>query len=305
VTNQGRNGAADRLVRPGVRLDEVRPRCYNPRVVTRGSSSAGRASRWQREGQGFESPLLHYLLQASSRPAQRQRGGRLAVFWALLVLALVVTATLSRAQNPDAPQVQITVISTGQPTDDLAVAYAVDAKDPQIQQDLAELAKALGSPPIKGKISRTAVMPGQPVLTAVEAKVPGLTNWSKGLLNIDPLAHAYRRFGRMRISYLLMGEFHLAPSEPEGQRPPIRWERTVDGAGTGQAIHYDIWVDQSRGVPAKLPSAVPVRQPWWRLLAGGVALIVFVACVVFVIASQLAGRRRAAAGTAAVRESSE
>ena len=36
-------------------------RCYN--VVARGISSAGRASRSQREGRGFEPPMLHHFIR--------------------------------------------------------------------------------------------------------------------------------------------------------------------------------------------------------------------------------------------------
>ena len=58
-----------RLSRP---VDGTGGTCYNRAVVSpRGSSSAGRASRWQREGQGFESPLLHLATQTAAPALHR------------------------------------------------------------------------------------------------------------------------------------------------------------------------------------------------------------------------------------------
>lgn len=192
------------------------------------------------------------------------------------------------AQPPDArPEigVQVTIFSYGPgKPDHAAVAYSGKPSDEQIREDMTRVAAILGIPTPDLTITRTDDIP------AVEAKFSGLTNWGTGVVNLDPLIEAYRRFGRFRVLCLFFGQFPLRSTETI-VKPPLRVETKASGA----SISYDIWIDQSVRGPAQLttaPEAPPAGSSWIIWLAAG-AILLIVAGAVFLVVYIYMGQRRA------------
>jgi hypothetical protein len=204
--------------------------------------------------------------------------GLLSVFL-LLSLALPVPAQ-------EALDVQITIYSYGgsQP-DVMAVAYGQKVPDADIRQDFANLARDLGIAPPKVTITREGGIP------VGDAELTGLANWTTGAINLDPLIRHFRRFGRFRAVYLFFGNFPLRPVE-NVDRPPLR----IRGSASGNTADYQIWVDQSGGVPAAVPSAFGVekRGPDWKLALAAAAMVAVVVLSIFLIVNVILAQRRAA-----------
>jgi hypothetical protein len=220
----------------------------------------------------------------------------------LFVRALVLLALLAapaRAQQPapapqpaaaQAPDLWVTVFSTGSGPDNLAVAYVKAPPKAEIEADLQELASQLGAQKAAVKITREKAITGETITTA-EAKLPGLTNWSTGTVSLDPLIQTFGRFGHFRATFLFFGNFPLqAPIDVT--RGPVRVETEVQGS----TVNYRIWVDQARKGSAPLPS-VSAQAPAsdrWRPIIGVGALTLVVALGVFLIVKVILGQRRAA-----------
>jgi hypothetical protein len=174
--------------------------------------------------------------------------------------------------------------SDGRRQDALAVAYGRDVPDTEIRADFAHLAGILHAPPPEVRITRKAGIP------AAEAKISGLTNWSAGEVNLDPLVDTFKRFGFFRLVCLFLGNFPLQSVE-SFTRPPLRVEvnRT-----SPNVVNYQIWVDQRAGVPRSLPSTVQ-RTGWgWKGYVGVAALSLVVVGAVFLVVMVLLGQRRTA-----------
>jgi len=214
-----------------------------------------------------------------------------------LILYLVLALGLGGGSPPAAAQdpldLQIALFSTGSGPDTIAVAYRKPPPKGQIEKDMAELGGMLGIPPPKAKIS------GDGGIYVAEAIVPGLTNWSEGVVNLDPLVHPFRRFGVLRVSCFFQGPFPLKSPIGNETRGRLRWETTVNGT----SVDYKVWVDQRDGPPETLPSTAARGTPVWKLIAGTAAIALVVGGAVYLIVQVVLGRRRDAAGdTNAVRE---
>jgi hypothetical protein len=61
----------------------------------------------------------------------------------------------------------------------------------------------------------------------------------------------------------------------------------------GNSLAYEIWVDQSRGVPETVPT-VKRSTPGWMLFAGGAAILLIAAASVLLIMHVVHNQRRAA-----------
>jgi len=202
----------------------------------------------------------------------------------LLTLWLALPALPLQAQQ--ALDLQVTVFSTGSGPDTLAVAYAKTPSDEEMRADFNDLAGQLGGASPKLKITRDGG------ITVAEAELSGLTNWSTGLVNLDPLIDTYKRFGHFRAAFFFMGRFPLASRE-SFTRPPLRVQTRVQGA----AVDYEIWVDQSGGVPGELPSVTRKPGPDFKVALGIAAIALVVAVGVFLIVYVITTHRRRAAAS--------
>ena len=229
---------------------------------SRGNSSAGRASRWQREGQGFESPLLHDPTdvppdgtrhRTAARPhleLVRQRGAMAAtqpqtslpsLLFRFLLLAVIVAPGIARAQNapaaptPETPKgptaVYLTIFSSGTGPDELGVAYEGAVTKVEIQQDFAALQRALGVPEQAPEVSTKDGIGGG------KANLTGLTNWQTGEVNLAALAQAFRRFGTIRVFAGFSGNF---PAKQVTEIPSPK-SRVLTQVG-GNIVSYEIVV---------------------------------------------------------------
>jgi hypothetical protein len=251
---------------------------------------------------------------APSLPAFRRLPRRLR-FWVLLLAGLATVAPAARAQiappRPNAPPVtalpapptpagqarpaapppeslnlQVTVFSTPAGPDRIAVTYDGDPGNAGMQPDFDALAQALGSAPSTLKITR------REGATAAEAKLSGLANWTTGAVNLDALIRTFRRFGHFQVLYFFGGNFPLQPQSAESvSRPPVRVQAQVNGS----IVAYEVWVDQSRGVPdpARLSTVPAGGDSGWIRWAAVLACVVVVSGGVFLIVTALLARRRA------------
>jgi hypothetical protein len=205
---------------------------------------------------------------------------------AALFLLIACLASPSRAQeNLD---LQIVIISTGSGTDDIAVSYGTKPSREQVEADFAQIAERLAVPTPKVKI---ATVQG---ITSAEAKIAGLTNWSTGVVNLDPLVWAFRRFGFLRVMCLCMGSFRLTSPTGNETRGKVRWETQQQSTGASTTIDYKVWVDQTQGVP----SEVPTTQNRWltgKTIGALAAILAVLAAGAFLIFNTVRNNRRAAA----------
>lgn len=210
---------------------------------------------------------------ASPAPPGRAWKGCLA---ALLLLAL---STGLRAQTPD---LQITLFSEPSGRERLAVAYNRAPSEADARAQLDALARRLRVAPRNVRLSTEAG------ITVLEAELSGLTDWSTGTVNLDPLVDAFRGFGHFRVTILFFGNFPLRSAESL-HRPPVRVQAR---AGPG-SVDYEIWIDQSRGVPDQLPSLRDRPGVNWMLLAGLAALAGVLATGIYLAVSAALAQRRA------------
>jgi hypothetical protein len=156
----------------------------------------------------------------------------------------------------------IVIAPRGGAMDNIAVAYWSHVTDSQIQQDFRLLASELRTRPVGLKIERSAP-PGRPVLPSGTAEMPGLVNWSAGVLNLDPIIAALKRYHHLKITYLIFEKFDLTWPTGEQRRGVVHWKTEV----VGQTISYDVWIDHAGPLPDRLPST----GQWgltWVLIAG-------------------------------------
>jgi hypothetical protein len=194
---------------------------------------------------------------------------------------------------------QITVLSDGKGADEVGVAYGFPVSLEQAKRDISALANACGSP--AGDL-KTATRAG---IVTVEAKMKGLTNWRVGTINLDALNRTFRRVSFFRVLCLFRGAFP-ARGTTEWRRPPLRIRAQVadlpgekPGTVAQRIVDYQIWVDQSRGIPERLPSVARGSTPGTNksIIGAGVAATVgaalFVALAVGIgVYFRMARRRR-------------
>lgn len=169
----------------------------------------------------------------------------------------------------------------------MAVAYNAKTPPERIKQDFAEIARNVGIslPPVKVTVEEE--------IPAAEAAFTGLADWRTGAVNLDPLIRTYKRYGRFRVSYFLMGNFPQAPL-PDFNQPPLR----VEAERAGNVINYRISIDQTNGVPATVPGVTTSTGDSGRnLLVGIGAIAAVVAVSVFLVVYVLMGQRRNRAGS--------
>jgi hypothetical protein len=120
----------------------------------------------------------------------------------------------------------------------------------------------------------------------------GLTNWTAGTVNLDAIVRSYKRIKHYRVMGLFAGNFPLVSAD-KMVRPPVRVEPTV----SGNTVLFDVWVDQSHGVPTQVPSlAMRKKEPGWRTAAGIAAVLAVLIGGLGLIAYVVFSRRRADAG---------
>lgn len=194
-------------------------------------------------------------------------------------LAALILVAYPAAAAPDPPpptlELQLIVVSTGAAPDQLAVAFATEEPDSQIKQDFAAVAQELGTAVPKTRISRKDVR-GKPI-PAAQAEMPGLTDWTTGAVKLDPLIKVFRRYGHFRVSYIFVGAFPIRPMGNVSQ-PPVRVTERI----SGNSLSYEIWVDQSKGVPKTVPSVTSSSDPR-KLIIGVMSLLLVLIGSVFLI----------------------
>ncbi|MGV3723291.1 MAG: hypothetical protein ACO1SX_20525 [Actinomycetota bacterium] len=190
---------------------------------------------------------------------------------------MLIGAVVAAAQDAPTPnlELQLIVVSTGAAPDQLAVAFATQEPNSQIKQDFADIAQELGTAVPEVRITRKAVR-GKPV-PAAQAEMPGLTDWATGKVKLDPLIKVFRRYGHFRVNYIFVGAFPIRPMGNVTQ-PPVRVAERI----SGNSLSYEIWVDQSKGVPASVPSVSSKSDPN-KLIIGVISLLLVLVGSVFLI----------------------
>lgn len=231
------------------------------------------------------SPRTGSSNSVSSRgPACSRRVLLLVCLLASLALG-AVHPVKAQGTSPSNIDLQLIVISSGSQPDQLAVAYATEETDEQIKQDFAEIAQQLGTGPPKVKVTRRDVG-GKPI-PAADAELPGLTDWRTGAINLDPLIRVYRRYGHFKVNFLFFGNYPIRPLG-DVSRPPVRVAERIEG----NSVSYEIWVDQSRGVPETVPT-VSAQTNSRNLIVGVTALLLVLLGSAFLILQVLKKQRRA------------
>jgi len=208
--------------------------------------------------------------------------------WRLLFLIVLLFPAAVWAAPPAAkPSLDLAVVVFVMPEgpDRVAVAYQTVETDEQLKQDFAAIARELGSVPPKLEISRAEA--GGKEVPAVSASLSGLTDRKTGAIKLDPLIHVYRRYGHFRAQFVFFGSYPLQPLGNFNQ-PPVRVAERVGD----HAVEYEIWVDQSHGVPATVPK-VTARGSGWNAIIGIAVIALVVAGSVFLILQVMNNQRRA------------
>jgi hypothetical protein len=196
------------------------------------------------------------------------------------------------ASAQDAIDIAVVVFSSPADGDRISVAYTGKPKAEDIKQDFATLAAELGLAKAVPKISREPLVRGAEEITAGEAKVSGLTNWSTGAVNLDSLIQTFRRYGHFRATFFFQGNFPLQSPSPQVNNPPVRVQARVSGA----TVDYEVWIDQSKVGTGRLPSGTASTNtgPGWKLWVGVAAIALVVAIGAFLIVTVALGQRRRA-----------
>lgn len=208
--------------------------------------------------------------------------------WRLaFLLTILLPAVVLAAPPATNPQMDLAVVVFVMPDgpDRVAVAYQTKETDEQLRQDFAEIARELGTAPPKLEITRDKA--GGKEVPAVSAPLVGLTDRRTGAINLNPLIKVYRRYGHFRAQFVFFGSFPIQPMGNFNQ-PPVRVEEKVGD----HALNYEIWVDQSHGVPDTVPT-VNTGRSGWQAIIGIAAIALIVAGSVFLIMHVMNNQRRA------------
>ncbi|MFN3649933.1 MAG: hypothetical protein ACK47B_10140 [Armatimonadota bacterium] len=196
--------------------------------------------------------------------------------------------------NPNAFEISVVVFSIPGGPDSVAVAYPESIKDPQIRQDLQQLAAALGTQAAEVRVEREKLPGRNEVIATGSANMTGLANWQSGAINLDPLIQTYRRYGHFSATFMFMGSFPMQQPPPSFSEPPLQVRSQRVG---NNSVSFEVWIDQSRGVPDSVPSVSQSQSgPSWRLIAAVVAILLVVGVSVVLIVSVLLAQRRKSSG---------
>ena len=178
------------------------------------------------------------------------------------------------------PDVEIVIAPQGGTYDSLSISYTTAPTDAEMEQDFRAIANNLRKTAVRPEIRRGAPHSGLPDYPSATAQLPGLVNYSAGVINLDPIIAALQRFHHLHIDCLFFNKFNLTWPVGSQQRGPIRWQTDV----RGQTVSYDVWIDHSPKTPARLPGTGQWGLTWlWVaglalgavLLAGGVFYMVY------------------------------
>lgn len=206
----------------------------------------------------------------------------------MFFLFTLLTPLACRAAAPPAkPSLDLVVVVFVMPDgpDRVAVAYQTPETDAQLKQDFADITRELGTATPKLEITRAEA--GGKEVPAVSAALVGLTNRQTGAITLDPLIKVYRRYGHFRAQFVFFGNYPIQPLGNFNQ-PPVRVAERVGD----HAVEYEIWVDQSRGVPATVPT-VSARGIALKPIIGIALIALVVAGSVFLVMQVMNNQRRA------------
>jgi hypothetical protein len=212
----------------------------------------------------------------------------------LLLLLLLPVGSAQAQSRPGTPparpagalDLQVVVVSRAGAPDDVGIAYATPEADEQIKQDFGEIARELGNAAPKVEITRPEK--GKKAIPAARGQLTGVTNWQTGTINLNPFISVLRRYGHFRANFVFLGNYPLK-SLGSFNQPPVRVVERVDG----NSVAYEIWVDQSKGVPEAVPTVQP-STPAGMMIAAVAAIALIVAASVFLILQVIQKQRRAA-----------
>lgn len=106
------------------------------------------------------------------------------------------------------PELQVVVTSEGQGRDQLGVAYGTRVTEARVRQDFQNVARELGQ---RAPVVKVTTEHG---ITAGSAPVPGVVDWSTGLVRLEPLLQAFRRAEFVRVIIVFNRPFPLAAPQP-------------------------------------------------------------------------------------------
>lgn len=164
---------------------------------------------------------------------------------------------------PDPVDATAVIFATSGAASQIAVSYAREATDAQVQQDFAAMAAELHKPPPRVQIDRRPLRTGLQPTTTGTASLPGLVEWGQGVVHLDPILAGLKRFRRFTVTYVFFERFNLTAPLGEQRQGPLHWRSQVQG----QSVTYDVWIDQSGGEPGRLPGTGPGGVTWVLIAA--------------------------------------
>jgi len=208
---------------------------------------------------------------------------RLGLLCLLAALAAPAAAQPPAPANsvPDPVDAEVIIISRGVGRDAISIAYAGAVTDAQVEQDFARVAADLRTKPVPPQIKRDPPSPSLPPLVSGTAELPGLVSWSNGVLNLDPVINALRRYRHLKFTFLFGGKFDLTWPVGEQKRGPVH----LLAQPSRMAVAYDVWLDQPGGSANRPPATGQLPFSWPLvvglalgavLLSGGIFYLVYV-----------------------------
>ncbi len=245
------------------------------------------------------------MIQASPRPPSERplpprvpaTAARRLLFPALLFPALLCAALFfpaaprAAAAPPAGPQkadLVVVIFSIPGLPDAIGATYADDPGNAQVEADLKAVAQRLGSTAGPIEVTRKEGS------TSGETNISGLANRTTGVLELDPLIWAFKRYGHFHVWYMLSNSFPLQSPEPFSQGS-IRVEPHIQRSPDGTSItaDYEIWVDQRNGPPQNVPSVRSGQAGWsWKWMGGIAALAALFLLGVVLIVKGMRPRHR-------------
>jgi hypothetical protein len=182
----------------------------------------------------------------------------------------------------DLPDAEVVIAPQGGTYDAVSISYTRSPTNAEMEQDFAAISGNLKKPVVRPEIKRGPPKPDLPDYPSATAQLPGLVNYAAGVINLDPIIDALRRYHHLHFDCLFFNKFNLTWPVGAQQRGPIRWQTDV----RGQTVSYDVWIEHGKEVPASVPSTGQWGVTWlWVgglalgavLLAGGVFYLVYAA----------------------------
>ena len=195
-----------------------------------GFSSAGRASRWQRECQGFESPNLHHLnslffgigphpvnsnanLECSLPYHLEFRPGRCLLSACLLLafLATLVSPALAARTREPAPAQQtvpdmLMLVLVMEQMDNVSFTYREVVKRAKAEEHLGNLLRETAWTANNLRIEDLNMADGG-ATTTVEFSTLGTVNLQSGGFPLEPIIKAFKDLGYLEIQFMVSMPF--------------------------------------------------------------------------------------------------